>query len=121
MKPLARETPVTTGRLQNARAQLEGQQCSVETLLRLLASTDQAQPAFSVCSGTEPGATSGSISAEVIDPGSKTLHFCFGWPTSNFCTSDAWLTSYSWSSFKPFSLAHCPDGELVDFEGNVLS
>ena len=82
---------------------------------------------FSVCNhGTfgpdaPAGAVAfGTVSAEILDPTTRTLWYCYGWPCGErSATADQPYQERSWGRFLPFSLDRLPAGAMTTIEGEV--
>ena len=82
---------------------------------------------FSVCNhGTfGPGAPAGAVafgtvSAEILDPRTRTLWYCYGWPCGErSAAADQPYQERSWGRFLPFSLDELPSGAMTTIEGEL--
>jgi hypothetical protein len=82
---------------------------------------------FSVCNhGTygpdaPDGAVAfGTVSAEILDPRTRTLWYCYGWPCGERgATPDQPYQDRSWGRFLPFTLDSLPAGAMTTIEGDL--
>ena len=82
---------------------------------------------FSVCNhGTfGPGAPAGAVafgtvSAEILDPSTRTLWYCYGWPCGErSAAADQPFQEQSWGRFRPFTLDRLPAGAMTTIEGEL--
>jgi hypothetical protein len=82
---------------------------------------------FSVCNhGTfgpdaPAGAVAfGTVSAEILDPSTRTLWYCYGWPCGEQrAAADQPFQERSWGRFLPFSLDGRPAGAMTTIEGEL--
>jgi hypothetical protein len=62
----------------------------------------------------------GSVSAEIIDPVSRTLWYCYGWPCGSHASfGDQLHQEGSWGRFLPFRVAHLPLGYHTTLLGDL--
>jgi len=82
---------------------------------------------FSICNHgsfgaeREPGSVAfGTVSAEILDPSTRTLWYCYGWPCGRTdALPDQPLQDRSWGRFVPFRLDELPDGYMTTLEGEL--
>ncbi len=70
-----------------------------------------------------PGAVAfGTVSAEILDPVTRTLWYCYGWPCgANEASADQPLQERSWGRFLPFRLDSLPEGYLTTLHGDLTA
>jgi hypothetical protein len=74
---------------------------------------------FSICNH---GSTFGTVSAEIIDPISKTLWYCYGWPCGGMPTrKDQVHQERSWGRFLPFCVDCLPVGCYTTLLGDLTA
>ncbi len=82
---------------------------------------------FSVCNhgtygpGAPEGAVAfGTVSAEILDPSTRTLWYCYGWPCGEReAARDQPFQERSWGRFLPFSLDRLPAGAMTTIGGEL--
>lgn len=66
----------------------------------------------------EPGF--GTVSAEILDPGRRTMWYCYGWPCGSEPASESQaLQENSWGKFVAFALDDLPDGQMTTLRGSI--
>jgi hypothetical protein len=85
---------------------------------------------FSICNhGTFGGDSAdgaripmGSVSGEIVDPVTRTLWYCYGWPCgSSPSHGDQLHQEHSWGRFLPFALDQVPTGALTTLTGELTA
>jgi hypothetical protein len=84
---------------------------------------------FSVCNhgtygpGAPDGAVAfGTVSAEILDPRTRTLWYCYGWPCGEReAAADQPFQDRSWGRFLPFALDVLPAGPMTTIEGDLTA
>jgi len=82
---------------------------------------------FSVCNhgtfGPEAPADAvafGTVSAEILDPSTRTLWYCYGWPCGERAAAgDQPFQEQSWGRFRPFTLDRLPAGAMTTIGGEL--
>ena len=89
-----------------------------------------ASQGFSICNhGTfgagaavDNGVGFGSVSGEILDPATRTLWYCFGWPCGGQPQfSDQPYQERSWGYFLPFCVDELPAGDMTTIFGDLLA
>ncbi len=83
---------------------------------------------FSICnhghfsSGGNGGPAFGTVSAEIVDPVTRTLWYCYGWPCGELSTApDQPFQDRSWGRFLPFALDRLPAGDMTTLTGDLTT
>ena len=140
---LSDATAPNEARLQAAATRLAaiGERAQLEDVAAVLADHEGADhvPAagewvfpsqgFSICNHGTFGAAAadgsrvgfGSVSGEILDPATRTLWYCFGWPCGGRPQfADQPYQERSWGYFLPFCVDELPAGEMTTIYGDVL-
>jgi hypothetical protein len=62
------------------------------------------------------------VSAEIVDPVTRTLWYCYGWPCGERSTGpDQPFQDRSWGRFLPFALDRLPAGDMTTLTGELTA
>ena len=86
-----------------------------------------AETGWSICAHghtkSSDGERSGTVSSEIVEPASRTLSYCYGWPCGGPVSypGEQDYQEYSWGQYLPFSLDELEPGEYVTAEGQAYA
>ena len=84
-----------------------------------------AETGWSICAHghtkSPDGERHGTVSSEILEPASRTLSYCYGWPCGEPVgyPGEQDYQEYSWGQYLPFSLDKLEPGEYVTAEGRL--
>lgn len=131
MSPICADffTESSTARLRRSDELMQAQigSVDVQSLAAITSDHEGREKGLSICSHGAPDWSTpwagGTVSSEVIEPRSRRLWYCYGWP----CGSEPEAPEAqvyqdrSWGAYLPFELDSLEPGELVTIDGRLTA